>query len=94
MILAAVSTATKAQEERPAGPGEAVFGRACAACHVSLIANTASPPEGAPGAPTGRALPREMLRRLSAEAILAALTTGKMQAQGSALSEAERRAAA
>jgi polyvinyl alcohol dehydrogenase (cytochrome) len=35
-----------------------------------------------------------MLRRLSAEAILAALTTGKMQAQGSALSEAERRAAA
>jgi polyvinyl alcohol dehydrogenase (cytochrome) len=35
-----------------------------------------------------------MLRQLSAEAVLTALTSGKMQTQGAALSEAERRAVA
>jgi polyvinyl alcohol dehydrogenase (cytochrome) len=41
-----------------------------------------------------RAQPREMLRQLSPEAVLTALTTGKMQAQGSSLTDAERRAVA
>jgi len=39
-------------------------------------------------------VPREMLHRYSPEAVLTALTTGKMQAQGSTLTDAERHAVA
>jgi polyvinyl alcohol dehydrogenase (cytochrome) len=76
--------------------GEEVFKRACAACHTAV---QAPPPALGPlGPPPGglqaRALPPERLKLFSPEAILNALTNGKMQVQASGLSEPERRAAA
>jgi polyvinyl alcohol dehydrogenase (cytochrome) len=71
--------------------GEAVFQKVCAACHLSLITTA----QANPGKPLDtRAVPREMLRNFPPGAIVNALTNGKMQAQGSALSEAEKRAVA
>jgi polyvinyl alcohol dehydrogenase (cytochrome) len=62
------------------GPdGAAVFARACASCHA----------ENQTTAPTPATL-----RTLQAEAVLNALTNGRMQVQGSALTDAERRAVA
>src|SRR6185503_19706378 len=58
-------------------PGQAVYDRACASCHS----------EADTGAPT-----RNALRAMTPEAILNALVNGKMQRQGSALSDADRRA--
>ncbi|HTW38866.1 MAG TPA: PQQ-binding-like beta-propeller repeat protein [Steroidobacteraceae bacterium] len=75
--------------------GEAVFRRACAVCHVGL--RQMGPMAGVnpfAGAGPAHAPPREFLHNLPPEAILAALTTGKMQAQGAALSLQERRAVA
>ena len=91
LCLSSAATARAASEP---GLGEAAFGRICAACHVSLVGNTAKPTESAAGVPAARALPREMLRQLSADAVLAALTSGKMQAQGALLSDPERNAVA
>ena len=70
--------------------GEAVFRRVCAACHLGLpeMGAAANNPLGA------RAVPREFLHQYPPEAILNALTQGKMQAQGAALSPAERSAVA
>jgi len=63
----------------------------CAACHLSVVQTSAANP----GKPLEtKALPREILRMLPPGAILNALTNGKMQTQGAALSEAERRAVA
>jgi polyvinyl alcohol dehydrogenase (cytochrome) len=59
--------------------GAALFAKACASCHA----------EGQTSAPTPAAL-----RALSAESILNALTNGRMQVQGSALSATERTAVA
>jgi polyvinyl alcohol dehydrogenase (cytochrome) len=61
----------------PVPPGQAVYDRACATCHS----------EAASGAPT-----RNDLRAMTPEAILNALVNGKMQRQGSELSDADRRA--
>jgi polyvinyl alcohol dehydrogenase (cytochrome) len=61
----------------PAPPGQATYDRACASCHS----------EADTGAPT-----RNALRAMTPEAILNALVNGKMQQQGSALSDADRRA--
>ena len=58
--------------------GAATYDRACASCHA-----------GGSGAP-----PRDVLRTMTPEVIHNALTNGKMQVQGSTLSEAERRAVA
>src|SRR5262245_17779176 len=58
-------------------PGQAVYDRACASCHS----------EAETGAPT-----RNALRAMTPEAILNALVNGKMQRQGSTLSDADRRA--
>ena len=60
-----------------APPGQATYDRACASCHS----------EADTGAPT-----RNALRAMTPEAILNALVNGKMQQQGSALSDADRRA--
>src|SRR5688572_25974509 len=86
-----VSFAQAPSSTLPGVDGEAVFRRACSACHL-------------PGAPAdsnssslpldGRAASREQLRRLTPEAILNALTNGKMQVQGANLNDAERRAVA
>ncbi len=56
--------------------GQAVFDRACASCH-----------NGGAGAPTTAAL-----RQMAPDAILNALVNGRMQVQGSTLTDAERRA--
>jgi polyvinyl alcohol dehydrogenase (cytochrome) len=58
--------------------GQAVFDRACASCHV-----------GGSGAPT-----TDILRQMTPESIVNSLINGKMQLQGSTLSDAERRSVA
>jgi polyvinyl alcohol dehydrogenase (cytochrome) len=75
----------------PAGAGAAVFQRVCAVCHLSVVQTS----NANPGKPLeSKALPREILRNFPPGAIVNALTNGKMQAQGAALSDAERRAVA
>jgi polyvinyl alcohol dehydrogenase (cytochrome) len=59
--------------------GAAVFEQACASCHANPAADSRAPN-------------REALGRFAPETILTALTTGNMFRQGSALSDAERRA--
>ena len=61
--------------------GEVVFNRVCTACHK---------PAGDTGL-DARAPHQETLRQFPPERILAALTSGKMQAQGASLTELERR---
>ncbi|HTX24535.1 MAG TPA: PQQ-binding-like beta-propeller repeat protein [Steroidobacteraceae bacterium] len=75
--------------------GEAVFRRVCAVCHLGL--NQMGPMAGInplAGAGATHAPPREFLQNLPPEAILNALTNGKMQAQGAALTPPQRRAVA
>ena len=82
-FVLALSAHTAAAQTPPPAPGaasgQAVFDRACATCHDNSNS----------GAPN-----REALRLLTPEAIVNALTNGKMQVQGSALSDADRRAVA
>ena len=85
LVLVSLGCAAPAFSQQAAAPqpaaaatGQAVYDRACAACHA-----------GGSGAPT-----REMLRDLTPEAIHNALVNGKMATQGSTLSEPERRAVA
>ena len=59
--------------------GAAVYQTACASCHAQP-------------APDSRAPSREILAQLAPESVLTALTSGQMFRQGSALSDAERRA--
>ena len=73
--------------------GEAVFRRVCATCHLGL-AQIEGGNAGTASALDAHAVPREFLRRYPPQAILTALVSGKMQAQGVALSDAERRAVA
>lgn len=83
--------AANSSASSPPGVGAAVFQRVCAACHLSVVQTS----NANPGKPlASKALPREILRNLPPGAILNALTNGKMQAQGSTLSAAERRAVA
>jgi polyvinyl alcohol dehydrogenase (cytochrome) len=74
--------------------GEAVFRRVCAACHVGLAQTGGVAAVNPMASGLGHAIPREMLHMYPPEAILNALTNGKMQAQGAALTPAERRAVA
>ena len=80
----------QAQSAAVQAQGQAVFRRLCGLCHLSLVPTAGK----APATPDARAVPVEMLRRFAPEAILTALTTGKMQAQGATLTDAERRAVA
>jgi polyvinyl alcohol dehydrogenase (cytochrome) len=80
--LCLTGTASVAAAQGPpaaGGDGAAVFTRACASCHQP--GQTAVPPP-------------ETLRTLAPEAIVTALTTGKMAEQGKTLSAAEHRAVA
>ncbi len=81
-----------AQAQSPAvkAQGQAVFQRLCAACHLSLVPVAGKPPATS----DAKAVPVELLHRYPPEAILTALTTGKMQAQGSTLTDADRKAVA
>lgn len=62
---------------------ETLFNTQCAVCHAEAPAPRGSPNEKAPT--------RAQLRQFTAEAVLTALTNGKMQLQGSALREPQRR---
>jgi polyvinyl alcohol dehydrogenase (cytochrome) len=80
LVTFAIPAAAQTPPPAAAQPaGQAVFDRQCAACHDN----------GNSGAPT-----REALRQIAPEAILNTLTNGKMQVQGSALGDADRRAVA
>lgn len=63
---------------------ELIFNTQCALCHAA----TAAPP----GSPNEKAPTRGQLQEFSAEAVLLALTNGKMQLQGSLLNDAQKRA--
>ena len=78
IVLAGPTLAPRAFAQPPAAPdGAAIYEASCASCHRGDDAD----------APT-----RAVLGQMAPEAILGALTTGLMRAQGGALSEAERRA--
>jgi polyvinyl alcohol dehydrogenase (cytochrome) len=62
--------------------GEQIFNTQCASCHMENAAPAGSPNEKAPT--------RVQLRQFTPEAVITALTTGKMQAQGATLIEAQR----
>lgn len=62
---------------------EQLFAAQCALCHQAEPAPAGSANEKAPT--------RSQLREFPAEAVLAALTTGKMQLQGSLLNDAQKR---
>ncbi|MBX5462402.1 MAG: PQQ-binding-like beta-propeller repeat protein [Steroidobacteraceae bacterium] len=99
LLVAGVSATSlvHAQSSSPAPDGAEVFKRACAGCHVEQAAQPAvalGPLGPPPGALAPKALPPERLRVFTPEAILTTLTTGKMQAQAAALTDAERRAVA
>lgn len=64
--------------------GDLIFTTQCALCHAETAAPAGSPNEKAPT--------RAQLRQFSADAVLTSLTSGKMQLQGSALTETQRRA--
>jgi len=78
LALVVVGTTATASAQQ-APDGAAAFNRACATCHR----------EGQTTAPTPA-----VLRQLTPEGVLNAITQGRMQVQGAALSEAERRAVA
>lgn len=61
--------------------GSAIFERECAACHIRTAAPSAVPSP-------------DVLRQLAPEAIVTALTSGRMRVQGEGLSDADRRAVA
>jgi polyvinyl alcohol dehydrogenase (cytochrome) len=75
--------------QQPQINGQALFERVCSPCHLSL-----RPDANASAVPGIRALPHELLRQFSPEAILNTLTNGKMQTQASSLNQQERRAIA
>src|SRR5688500_13218993 len=82
VLIALAALPASAQQAAPipgAANGGAVYERACAGCHAT----------SGSGAPT-----RDVLRTLTPEAIHNALVNGKMQLQGSSLTEPERRAVA
>ena len=81
LISVAIVSATAIQASAQTRDGATAFQAACASCHAQP-------------APDSRAPNQERLAQLSPETIVTALTTGSMFRQGSALSDAERRAVA
>ena len=82
LVTTVVAFALCAATARAQAPdGAAVFDKACANCHQNPAADSRAPN-------------RSALAQLAPETILTALTTGNMFRQGSALSDAERRAVA
>src|SRR4030095_3643149 len=81
LIVLAVLAAFAAPAAAQAPDGAAVFQANCASCHANP-------------APDSRAPTREVLAQIAPESIMVALTRGQMFGQGSALTDAERRAVA
>jgi polyvinyl alcohol dehydrogenase (cytochrome) len=79
LALVVAATATGAE----ISGGQQVFGIYCAACHMENPQPQGSPNEKAPT--------HAQLREFSADAVLSSLTFGKMQVQGSVLSDVQRR---
>jgi polyvinyl alcohol dehydrogenase (cytochrome) len=79
LALACTAPAMAAQSE-----GDLIYNTQCAVCHAENPAPVGSPNEKAPT--------RGQLRQFSAEAVHTALSSGKMQLQGSVLTETQRRA--
>ena len=77
-VLLAVPAAALAQQPQPPA-GDALFTRACATCHQAGKTDVPTP---------------DALRAYTPEAIVNALTNGKMAAQGATLTTAERVAVA
>jgi polyvinyl alcohol dehydrogenase (cytochrome) len=82
-LLVALSSTARAQTN-----GEALYKANCANCHSQTQAAQQAPP-GGPQAPNA-----DTLRQLTPEAIVTALTFGRMQVQGISLSDDERKAVA
>jgi polyvinyl alcohol dehydrogenase (cytochrome) len=80
MVLGMAVPRTAHAAQAAANDGAALFKRDCASCHV----------QGAVGA----APAVDVLRQLTAEAIVTSLSTGRMRVQGEPLSDAERRSIA
>jgi len=82
-LCASLVFSGKAQAQTAAGraAGSAVFERECASCHRQTSATSEAPSA-------------EVLRQLAPDAIVTALTSGRMRVQGERLSENERRAVA
>ena len=78
-IAAVIIVAFAATARAQAPDGAAVFEKACANCHQNPAADSRAPARAA-------------LAQLAPETVLTALTTGNMFRQGSALTDAERRA--
>jgi polyvinyl alcohol dehydrogenase (cytochrome) len=94
LLLAGICTTAHAQPTpTTATSGEAVFRRICAACHLGL-AQTGGATAGLPNGLGAHAVPREFLKQYPPETIVNALTNGKMQAQGAALTPEERHSVA
>jgi len=83
-LLALVLTAFAVTAGAAQSEGDLIFNTQCALCHAQAAAPAGSPNEKAPT--------RGQLREFSAEAVLNSLTSGKMQLQGSVLTETQRRA--
>src|SRR5262245_45624143 len=78
-VIAFVLAAAPAAAQVP--DGAAVYQKACASCHAQPTADSRAPT-------------RDLLGQFAPEAILTALTTGKMFRQGDDLTDVERRAVA
>ena len=78
-IATVIVVAFAASARAQAPDGSAVFDKACASCHQNPAADSRAPNRAA-------------LAQLAPETVLTALTTGNMFRQGSALTDAERRA--
>jgi len=76
-VVTLILWAATARAQAP--DGAAVFEKACASCHANPAADSRAPNRAA-------------LAQLAPETILTALTTGNMFRQGSALTDADRRA--
>ncbi len=81
VLLGAYTAAIAADEPAHPDLGEATFQRICAACHTTLVSRASPSSDRTPNPMELRALPRELLRQMPPEAVLTALTSGKMQAQ-------------
>jgi polyvinyl alcohol dehydrogenase (cytochrome) len=95
-VVANVATSL-ALAQTPTRSGAEIFKAACAACHTDqqppTVAPTAlGPPD--PAALRARAVPPDRLKMFTPEAILTALTSGKMQTQAATLTDAERHSVA
>jgi polyvinyl alcohol dehydrogenase (cytochrome) len=94
LVIANGMAASLALAQAPTRSGEEVFKTTCAVCHMAQqAAPVALTPQGPPdpAALRARAVPPERLKMFTPEAILNALTNGKMQAQAATLTDAERR---